>query len=125
MSDAIVFISYGRVREGQLEALKEFSKETFPAIEADKPATVMQVGYLNEAGTEVHFVHVFPDADAMDAHFVGAGERSQKASEFIETKGFEVYGTPSETALSMLSQAPGVDLGVMPLTLGGFIRLTT
>jgi hypothetical protein len=123
MSDPIVFISHSRVKEGRLEALKEMTQTTMPVIEAEKPGTVMQHGYLNQEGTEIHFVHIFPDAAAMDAHMVGVSERSQKAFEFIETQGFEIYGTPSEEVLLALRRAPGVDLIVKPLSVGGYIRL--
>lgn len=122
MSDPIVFISHSRIKEGKLEALREMTETTMPVIEAEKPGTVMQHGYLNEEGTEIHFVHIFPDAEAMDAHMVGVSERSQKAFEFIETQGFEIYGRPSEEVLSALRHA-GVDLVVKPLNVGGYIRL--
>ncbi len=123
MPEPIVFISHSAVKEGKLEAFQELSRDVFPMLEADKPGTVFQYGYVDEAETEIHFVHVFPDAEAMDAHMLGAGERSGKAAEFIETREFEIYGKPSEEALSMLRQAPGVDVVVRPLGVGGFIRL--
>ena len=123
MSDPIVFISHSKVKEGKLEALQEFSREMFPMIEAEKPGTILQYGYVNEARTEVHFVHVFPDADAMDAHMIGAAERTGKANEFLETYELEIYGTPSDETLAMLRQAPGVRVAVRPLGFGGYIRL--
>lgn len=123
MSGPIVFISHSKVKEGKLEALREFSRETFPVIQAEKPGTVLQYGYVNEEGMDVHFVHVFPDADAMDAHMIGAADRVGKANEFIETYEFEIYGTPSEGTLAMLRQAPGVHVAVRPVVLGGYIRL--
>jgi len=123
MSDPIVFISHSRVKEGKLEEFRELSEEVFSVMEAEKPGTVLHYGYVNEAATELHFVHVFPDADAMDAHMVGAAERVGKADEFIETFEFEIYGAPNEETLSMLRQAPGVDLGVNPVGFGGYIRL--
>jgi quinol monooxygenase YgiN len=123
MFGPIVFISHSKVKEGKLEALQEFSREMFPVIQAEKPETVLQYGYVNEEGTDAHFVHVFPDADAMDAHMIGAAERTGKATEFIETYQFEIYGAPSAETLSMLRQAPGVDVAVRPVGLGGYIRL--
>jgi hypothetical protein len=125
VSDPIVFISHSRVKEGKAEALTEFSLGVWPVLEAAKPGTVFQYGYLDEGGGEVHFVHVFPDADAMDAHMTGAGERTDAASEYIEAYAFEVYGAPSETTLSALRQAPDVDLVVRPQNIGGYIRLGT
>ncbi len=123
MSDPIVFISHSKVIEGKLEAFGELSKEVFSAMEAEKPGTVLHYGYLNEEATEIHFVHVFPDADAMDAHMVGAADRVGQADEFIETVGFEIYGTPNEETLAMLRQAPGVHVAVSPDGFGGYIRL--
>lgn len=123
MSGPIVFISHSKVKEGKLEALQEFSREMFPVIQAEKPGTVLQHGYVNEDGTDVHFVHVFPDADAMDAHMIGAADRTGRANEFLETCEFEIYGAPSEETLATLRQAPGIDVAVRPFGLGGYIRL--
>jgi hypothetical protein len=123
MTDPIVFISHSFVKEGKLGAFKEFTRERFPVLKAEKPGTVLHDGYLDEDGTQVHFVHVFPDADAMDLHLVGAAERGGRAGEFIETYEFEIYGTPSADTLAMLRQAPGIDVVVRPRGLGGYIRL--
>jgi hypothetical protein len=92
-------------------------------MEAEKPGTVLHYGYMNQEEAEIHFVHVFPDAAAMDAHMVGAGERTGKADEFIVTFAFEIYGTPSDETLTMLQQAPGVDIAMHPVGFGGYIRL--
>ncbi len=119
---AVVFISHSKIKEGKLEAFKEMTQMVMPQLEAEKPGTFMQYGYLNEEGTEIHFVHVFPDAEAMDAHMVGVAERSQRAFEFIETQGFEIYGTPSDEALSALRRVPGAELVVRPLGVAGFLR---
>lgn len=123
MSDPIVLISHSKVQQGKLEAFRELSREVFPVMEAEKPGTVLHYGYVNEEETELHFVHVFPDADAMDAHMVGAADRVGKANEFIETYEFEIYGTPNEETLEMLRQAPGVDVALSPVGFGGYIRL--
>ena len=123
MSDPIVFISHSHVKEGQLEPFREMSLEMFPMMEGAKPETFLHYGYSNEDGSELSFVHVFPDADAMDAHFVGAGDRAGGAADYIDTYRFEVFGTPSEQALAMLGQAPGVDMVVHPTGFGGYMRL--
>ena len=123
MSDPIVLISHSNVQQGKLEAFRELSREVFPVMEAEKPGTVLHYGYVNEEETEIHFVHVFPDADAMDAHMIGAADRVGKANEFIETYEFEIYGTPNEETLEMLRQAPGVDVALSPVGFGGYIRL--
>ncbi len=123
MPDPIVFVSHSTVRDGKLEALKEASEEAFAALEADKLGTVFQYGYLDRDKSQVHFVHIFPDADAMDAHMVGAAERVSAAAEFIETTAFEIYGAPSAMVLEALGQNPSVEVTQSPGSLGGYIRL--
>jgi len=127
LSEPIVFISTHRIKEGKLEGFKQLSREMAPLLEAGQPNTVFFQGYVNEEETEVTFVWVFPDADAMDLHFHGADERSAKAYEFVQPQRFEIYGTPSDRVLSMMRQeaGPGVDLIVKPQPLGGFIRLAS
>jgi len=125
MSEPIVFISHHRIKEGKLDGFKQFSPGVMEQIEASKPGTVAFLGYFNEDGTEVSFIHVFPDAEAMDLHVEGAGERSKKAYEFIEPQAFEIYGRPSDQVLEMMKQAtgPGAALIVQPQLLGGYLRL--
>jgi hypothetical protein len=128
MSEPIVFISTHRIKQGKLDDFKQLSREITPLLEAGKPQTVFFQAYLNEKGNEVTIVHVFPDADAMDLHFQGADERSEKAYEFIEPHHFEIYGMPSEQVLSGMRQQAtrsGSDLIVKPQPLFGFIRLAS
>jgi hypothetical protein len=125
MSSPIVFVSTHRVKEGKLDDFKQLSREMAPLLEAGQPNTVFFQGYLNEEGTEVTFVWVFPDSAAMDLHFQGADERAAKAYEFVQPQRFEIYGTPSDQVLSMMRQqtGPGVDLVLKPQPMAGFIRL--
>lgn len=127
MGEPIVFISTHRIKEGKLDAFREYFRSGTPSIEADKPQTVAFNAFLDEAGAEVTIVHVFPDSRAMDRHFEGAEKRSKRAYDFLEPKSFEVYGSASEEALDMLRQATelGVDLTVKPENIGGFLRLSS
>lgn len=125
MSEAIVFISTHRIKEGKLEEFKEFSRKMMPLIEEGKPNTVFFQSYLNEEGTELTIIHVFPDADAMDLHFEGADDRSGKAYEFIQPERFEIYGPASDNVIASMTRqaAPGIGLTFKPENLAGFIRL--
>jgi hypothetical protein len=125
MSEPIVFISHSKVKEGKLEDLKELARENFSLIEQGKPGTVVFLGYTDEDGAEVHFVHAFPDADAMDRHLEGVDERAAAALEFIEIAGYEIYGSPSEQTLATMQRFAsqlGVPLNVRPRYLGGYLR---
>ena len=125
MSDPIVFVSHSRVKDGQLEGFRGFLREGARALEAEKPGTVVFLAYLDASGTEASIVHAFPDADAMDAHLQGVGERSGAADAFIETTGYEIYGTPSTQVLEAMqgfAAAEGVPLAIFPAYLGGYLR---
>ena len=80
--------------------------------------------YVNEDGTEVTFVHIFHNADAMDLHMQGASERAKRAYESIEADRLEIYGMPSDGVLEMMRKivGSGVAVSFNPKTLGGFIR---
>ena len=125
MSEPIVFVSTHRIKEGKLEEFKELSRKVTPMIAEGKPKTVFFQSYLNDDATEVTFVHVFPDSDAMDLHFQGADERSQSAHEFIQPQHFEIYGTTSDQVMATMRRQAGPEIGltVKPQNLAGFIRL--
>ena len=125
MSVPIVFISHNRVKEGKLDGFKKFYREGAELMEANKPGTITFLAYVNEDGTEVSIVHVFPDANSKDLHIQGVAERAKETSEFLESDGLEIYGTPSDPVLAMMRQVArtGVALSVKSEHLGGFIRL--
>jgi len=125
MSEPIVFISHHRVKEGKIDGFKQYSQQVVRGLEADKPGTVVFLGYLNADATEVTFIHAFPDADAMDLHMQGAADRSRGAYEFIEPASFEIYGRPNEGVLEMMKQISGSEIAVTIQSqyIVGFTRL--
>lgn len=126
MAEPIVFISRFGVKEGVLEDLRSLTTEVIASLRETKPRTVVYLAYLDEPGTEVSFLHAFPDAEAMDLHFEGVDERAAAAYRYLEPRGWEVYGRPSDGGLATLQQAAasaGVSLTVRPQLLGGFLRL--
>jgi quinol monooxygenase YgiN len=125
MSEPIVFISNQRVKPGKLEAYKEYYRQVAELTEANKPGTVAHLGYLSEDGAEATIVHVFPDAQAMEAHMRGVGKIAEKSAEFMELVSWQIYGRPSKAVLEgMLKIAgPRVTLTVKPTPIGGYLRL--
>jgi quinol monooxygenase YgiN len=125
MSEPIVFISNQRIKEGKLDEYKQSYRENIELIKADKPGTVAHLAYINEDGSEVSMVHVFPDAESMDLHMQGVGERAKKAFEFMEIISYEIYGRPSDTVLEMMQQiaGSGVVLNLKLQHMGGYLRL--
>ena len=125
MADVVVFISHNRVKPGQFEGLERFAPEITGIIERDKPGTAAMLTYANEDGTEVSIVHVFPDAGAMQRHLEGLDDRAAKAFEYMETVGYEIYGSPGAGVLEMMrgfAATLGADLTVRPGNLAGYLR---
>jgi quinol monooxygenase YgiN len=126
MSEPIVFITHFKVKEGKLEALKQFAEAMTEHIKAEKPGTVAFIQYLNEEETEQTVIHVFPDADAFDKHVEGVAERARAGFEFIEPISREIYGMPSEKVLATMQLrppgAPNVEFHHKPKRMGGYIR---
>jgi hypothetical protein len=126
LAEPIAFISHFRVKRGKAAAVRTMFAAGATQLAVAKPQTAAFLGYLDERGTRLTIVHLFPDAEAMDAHFEGADQRSQAAYELFEPAGWEIYGHPSAAALAMIEREAaqaGVPLMVAPKALGGFTRL--
>jgi quinol monooxygenase YgiN len=128
MSDPVVFISHFRIKQDKVEALERLSIETTDRLHSDKARTVLFLSYTDEDRSVISFLHAFADADAMDAHFEGADQRSRMALEFLEPVGWEFYGEPSAAALESVraaASASGATLTVQPRYVAGFLRLSS
>ncbi len=126
MSEPVVFISHFKVKEGMLDDLRRLSADVMSRLRSEKPRTVVFLAYLDEQGTEISFLHTFPDAESMDLHFEGVDERVAAAYQYLEPRGWEIYGRPNEGAMERMRQGAaeaGVTLTVLPDHLGGFLRL--
>ena len=126
MSEPVVFISHFAIKEGTLGDLRRLSEEVIESLRQDKPRTALYLAYLDAEGTQVSFLHAFPDAESMDLHFEGADERGKAAYQYLEPRGWEIYGRPSDSAMGSMREAAagaGVPLTLLPDHLGGFLRL--
>ena len=125
MPGPIVFISHNSVKDGKLEGFRDAFAQVARALDAEKPGTVVFLAFAADDGSEVSVVHVFPDADAMGQHLQGVQERMGTAVEFIQTTGYEIYGSPSEPVLEAMrgfADTEGVPLHVQSEHLGGCLR---
>ena len=127
MAEPIAFISHFRVKKGMAAVVREMFTPGATQLAAAKPQTAAFLGYLDKRGTRLTIVHLFPDAGAMDLHFEGADQRSAAAYELFEPSGWEIYGTPSPSALETIRRNAadaGVTLTFAPDALGGFTRVS-
>lgn len=125
MTGPIVFISHNRIRPGGLAGLGELGEGVFRQIEADRPGTVVFLGYLSPDQTRVTFIHLFPDSEAFARHVEGSDERSAAAQRFMEPTSIEIYGAASEAVIDVfrpLADA-GIPVTIEPELFGGFARL--
>jgi hypothetical protein len=125
VSGPIVFISHNRIKPGKVEGLRGYAPTITDVIDHEKLGTVAFLTYIDDEGTEAHIVHVFPDAASMASHLEGLDDRASAAFEFIETTGYEIYGSPSQDVLEMMqgfANTLGVPLDVRPHHLAGYIR---
>ena len=88
-------------------------------------------GFVNEDGTEMTIIQVHPDTASMDFHMQVLRDKLAEhvaralGPELIEPTQVEYYGTPSEIALEVDRQVPGLAFGGKPVHVGGFTRTTT
>ena len=125
MPGPIVFISHNSVKDGMLGGFRDAFGQVAQALDAEKPGTVVFLAFASDDGSEISVVHVFPDADAMGQHLQGVQERMGTAVEFIQTRGYEIYGAPSEPVLEAMrgfADAEGVPLHVQSYHVGGYLR---
>ena len=125
MTVPLVFISRNRIKEGKADNFQKHYRDSVPPIEAGKPATLVQVAYVNADGTEVDIVRLFLSAEGLDLQLQGADERSKRAYEFIQSTRIEIYGRPSDIAMERLEKfaGSGVEVSIKPDFIGGFLRL--
>lgn len=125
MAAPVALISHFRIKEGKLDAARAAFAAVATELGASRPRTAAYLAFIDEGGTRLSILHVFPDAEAMDLHAEGAGERSKAAFELFEPAGWEIYGRPSAAALEMI-QGPaakwGVPVKIESEAAGGFLR---
>lgn len=127
MSAPVVLISHHKIKPGKLEDYLQLYREVVEEIKAAKPGTLTHSFYTNEDGTEVSHVHFILDADAMDAHLQGVGDRTDLAYQYIEPRAMEIYGSLSEEALGLFRkiEASGVKVTFYPHYHAGYMRLAS
>jgi len=124
MSEPIVFVISFNIKEGKADEFKKHYQDSIQSIFDSKPGTLAQLAYENEASTEFTVIRLFPSADALDHHLLGADERSRKTFKFIEPNSIEIFGTPNLATLEKMEKIAGSDvtMSISPNYMGGFIR---
>ena len=80
MAAPIAFISHFLVKEGKLEAARAAFAAVSGQLGASRPRTAAFLAFMDEDGSRLSILHLFPDAEAMDLHVEGADDRSKAAT---------------------------------------------
>ena len=125
MDEPFIFIGTYTIREGKLEALKQYVLEFSNLVEANEPRLLHFGFYFDEDGSEVSVVQVHPDAASMAFHMQVIREHLVGAYEFLDTsKSVQIYGSPPGALVEQMKQASGPAVPVLIKSeFAGFNRL--
>ena len=131
MSEPVAYVSTYRIKEGRFGDYERFYEQLVRAVEANEPRVAAFLAFADPEGTEMTFVHVFPDARALDHHMVVLAEQMgllpddlKAVFEVMEPIRIDVYGQPGgeAAALDHGMMDSGVPFTSKPRYLGGFTR---
>jgi hypothetical protein len=123
MSGPLIFSSRSRIKSGRGEAYEAHLREATEMVESEEPRMIAFNSWSSEDGTEVSTVQVHPDADSLDTHLKLYSERlAERVAGAVDSYEISIWGTPSESVLAFLTAMPGLQVRVLPVHVGGFLR---
>jgi hypothetical protein len=122
MNAPLLFLTTHAVKDGRLEDLKALNAEFVDFVERHEPNILALHAYLSEDRSRLTIVQIHPHADSLERQV--AGDKIHQALELVDNERVDVYGTPGETADTLLHQlrTAGVRVTVNPAPIGGFAR---
>ena len=119
-----IFITTHTVKHGRLEDLEALNAEFVDFVERHEPELIGLHAYLSEDRTRLTLIQIHPDADSLEHHLRVAGDKIHEAFELVDNERVDAYGSPGETARSLLEQlrAAGIGVAVNPAPMGGLAR---
>jgi quinol monooxygenase YgiN len=131
MSQPFIYVGTLGIKEGKLEEVTRIYKEVADTVKEHEPRAIAFHGFVNEDGTEMTVIQVYPDTSSMDFHMQVIEEKLSEhlakalGPELFEFRRAEYYGTPSQSALEMDRQIPGLAIDIKPVHVAGFTRTPT
>src|SRR5206468_3450433 len=105
MSDPVAYVSTYRIKGDKFGDYERFYERLVGAVEANEPRVAAFLAFANPEGTEMTFVHVFPDGPALDHHMAVLAEQMgllpddlKEVFEVLEPVRIDVYGQPGGEA---------------------------
>jgi quinol monooxygenase YgiN len=121
MSAPFIVISKSRVKPGKAEEYAALNEQLFAEIEENEPRLLAFNQYENDDGSSV-VIQVHPDAESFEYHLKLFGEKVNKAIEYLDVDGVEIYGQATPL-LQEIHDIPDLTVTVHPLHTHGFTRL--
>lgn len=123
MSGPLIFVSHSKVKPGKLEVYQAHCAAANELVESEEPRMIAFNTYASADGTDVSTVQVHPDSESLDLHLKLFAEKlMDRAFEALDSYEINVYGRPSDAALALLGEMPGLRVRVLPVHEGGFLR---
>lgn len=123
MSAPFIVISKSRVKPGKAEDYVALCEQMIAEIEENEPRLLAFNQYETDDGSSV-VIQVHPDAESFEYHLKLFGEKVNRAIEYLEVDGVEIYGPPTRALQEMgWHDMPDMPVTVHPLHTHGFTRL--
>ena len=104
MAEPIVYIDHSEIRPGGLHEVKKAVAELVGFIDEHEPRLISYGFYMDEESSAMTVVAVHPDSASLELHMEIGGPQFRRLAELIDLRLIEVYGDPSEIAMSQLRQ---------------------
>lgn len=117
---SILFHNTMRITDGHLEAFTAAIQRAVAFVEEHGPQLMVNV-YLDEENGLAHSFQLYPDSDAVLAHWKLSDPYIQDVMGHCTVESFETYGEMSDEVLEGLGSSPVGEGQVRP-PLAGFIR---
>jgi len=95
MSENIIIVGSSEIREGKLEELKAAMNGLVELVKTKEPQIIAYNVYLNENGTQLSVLQVYPDSASAEFQMGVTGPAFPK--ELINLSQIDIYGKPSQS----------------------------
>lgn len=121
--DTILFHNTMRIRDGHREQFDEAVRRAVAFVETHGPQLMVQV-FVDEERGEAHSFQLYPDSDAVLAHWSMSDPYIAEVMEHCTVGSFETYGVMSDAVLEGLRTGIAGGATVRP-PLTGFSRFAS
>ena len=127
MSGPLIMIIRSVVKPGQGPTYNAHLREAIEMVRAAEPRMLGFHNYASEDDTEVSTVQIHADGDSLDTHLKLFNERlSERAYAAVDAQQIDIFGEPNRDTRDYLEalpeRMPGLNVRVLPVDAGGFLR---